>query len=306
MTVPSMGYAAQLGMDPSSTTATEKYEFLSESIGAERAIVNTAGMRGSRSEQIERIRQGIVTYGGSIVLAPSPTELRKLLPRILGAAEGSDTGFYTYALADTLPSFYVAVDRVTKVFLYSGVVVDKATFRSSAGSPLELTLDVEALTESIGNAGTFPALSVDGYPPFMHHDLTLTLSGSSVQCHEITLTIDNMLKKDRFGNSQTRTDLLPTGRKVTIQAVVPYTSDTIALYDTAAAGVSCDVKWSFGGAGDGAAGKDLHFLCQNVVFPANKTPVMTQKGDEITLTIEGQIYKSGSNNEISAKLDVVA
>jgi hypothetical protein len=299
-----MGYGVQLGMG-SASPVTEAYEIKSESLAGERQILNTAGMRGSRSEVLERLRQGVMTIGGAIVLEPSPTELRALLPRILGGSEGSEVGYYTYALAETLPSFYVAVHRVGgDLYTYTGCVVDSAVFRSVAGGPLELTLNIEALSEVV--SGSFPSLTIDAYPPFMHYDSTLTLNGSAVTALEVQLTIDNMLKKDRFVNSQNRTDLPPTGRKVTLRAVVPYTADTNALYDGGVAGITSDLKWTFGGAGDGAAGKSLHFTLQKVVFPARKSPAVGNKGDEITLLLEGQVYKTGSTAEVSAKVDVTA
>src|SRR4051812_33510927 len=103
---PSMGYKSQLGMG-STSTITEQYEFKSESLAAERTILHNPGIRGSRSRVIERKRQGTVSIGGQIALEPTLTELRALLPRILGGSEGSQTGYKDYALADTLPSFWV-------------------------------------------------------------------------------------------------------------------------------------------------------------------------------------------------------
>src|ERR1051326_6566137 len=82
---PTMGYAVQLGMNNNATStavaATEKYELISESLASQRNILNTAGMRGSRSQVLERIRQGTIAPGGTLTLEPTPNELRNLMPR---------------------------------------------------------------------------------------------------------------------------------------------------------------------------------------------------------------------------------
>jgi Phage tail tube protein len=302
---PSMGFKSLLGMGPTSTIV-EQYEFKSESLTTQRALVRNPGIRGNRSQVIERMRQGTATPSGSIVFEPTLPELRKFVPRILGAAESSQSGYYSYAISDSLPYFWTSIWRVAGLYTYSNCVVDSAVFKSSSGSPLELTLNIEALAEAVANPGTFQTgLSIDATAPMVHMDSTLTLNGAAVQCMEVELTIDNMLKKDRFVNSLTRTDLPPQGRVVTLKATVPYTSDTIALYDTGMTGVTADLIWSVGGAGDGSTGTDLHFLLQNVIFPANKSPHVPGH-DEITLTLSGQVYMTGGNNEISAKIDTTA
>jgi hypothetical protein len=241
-----------------------------------------------------------LTVGGQIVLEPSPTELSHLIPRILG---GTVSGI-TYSLTETLPTFVVSIDRVAKVYSYTGCKVDKAIFKSGPGQGLELTLDIEALTESIGNAGSFASLTIDAHPPFVFFDGVLTLASNPIQMQEFELTIDNMLKKDRFVNSQTRTDLPEIDRVVTLRCVVPYTSDTLSLYDGGAAGVTADLKFSVGGSGDGSTGTSLHFLLQNVVFPARKSPVAQSKEQEITLLLEGQVYKTSSSAELQVKVDL--
>lgn len=294
MTAPSMGYAGQLGMGPTATIA-EAYEFKSEGLATERTVIHTAGMRGSRSQVIERVRQGTAAPGGPIVLEPSPTELRHLMPRVLGGAEAG-AGPYTYALAETLTAFWVQIDRVAKVFTYANCYVDKATFKAGEGQPLELTLEVEALTESVGAAGSFQAgLTIDAAPPFVFFDGVLTLGGSAIPMREVELVIDNLLKKDRFTNSQTRTALPAMDRVVTLRATVPFTADSAALYDGGAAGVTSDLNFTNGA-------HVLHFLLQNVVFPAKKSPVVQRKDDEILMTLEGQVYHTGSTGEVSASI----
>lgn len=305
MAAPSMGYAAQLGMDASSATVTEAYEFTSETITMDQALAIQDGIRGSRARTIERVKAGIQTIGGSLTMNPSPAELRKLLPRILGGAETADTGFATYALAETLPSFYLVVDRVAKVYTYTGCYVDSAVFKSGQGQLLDLTMMIEALSESVGAAGTFPSLTIDTTTPFIFHEVVLTLGGTSIPCMELEITIDNMLKKDRFTNSQTRTHLPPMDRRVSIKATAEYTSTTTALYNTGVAGVTATAKFNYGGAGAGAAGKSLLFTFGNVIFPAKKSPAVGSK-DEITLVLEGDARKTSTTPEVAVALDYTA
>jgi hypothetical protein len=300
---PSMGFKSLLGMGPTSTIV-EQYEFKSESLASDRALVRNPGIRGSRSQVIERVRQGCLSPGGVIQFEPTLAEMRNFLPRIFGGAEVADSGYFAYAITDTLPYFWTSIWRVAGLYTYNSSVIDSATFHSSSGGPLDLSLAIEALTETIVNPGVFQSgLTIDAHAPLVHMDSTLTLNGSPVQVMDIEVHIDNMLKKDRFVNSITRTDLPPMGRVVTLKVTVPYTADTLALYDTGMAGVTADVIWSVGGAGDGAAGTDLHLLLQNVIFPAHKSPTVPGH-DEITLTLTGQVYMTGGNNEISAKIDI--
>ena len=157
----SAGSLCKLALEPldgAFDASSEPYEFVSETIRKRATIVDTGGIRGTRSHHAARTRAGAYEVGGTIVLHPSPADLDLLLPRILGTAESSDS----FALADSLENFYfgVMVDRVAKVFTYGGCYVDRATFRSSAGGLLELSLEIVGKTESVGNAGTFPALTL--------------------------------------------------------------------------------------------------------------------------------------------------
>src|SRR6185369_10952800 len=108
------------------------YEFLHESVRATRTILDTSGIRGTRSHAVERTRTGTYSVAGRIVLQPTPEELAHLLPRILGAAASGTN----YAVAETLPDFYLSIDRGAKVFTYAGCKIVKATFFGNEGSPI--------------------------------------------------------------------------------------------------------------------------------------------------------------------------
>jgi|SRR5579864_1389446 len=305
--IPSMAVLSQFGANAvtSSTpsAATKKYEWISATFSTDRELVNTSGIRGKLDDVIERLRNGKQTLDGNVKFQPTPTELRFWLPLILGGAESAQSGYASYALANSKPYFQVILDYVAKVYTWTGCKVDKAVFSSTKSQPLQMDLDICGLTETLGNAGTFASLTIAAEPPFVHFDSTVTLAGSAVQVESITLTIDNMLKKDRFVNSQTRTDLPETGRKIMLKLEIPYTSDTAALYDPGVGGVTCDLKWSLGGAGEGATGTDLRFVCGKFVAVPKKSPAIGAKADEILLVLDGQLLSVAEADPLSANLD---
>lgn len=290
---------AQLGMGTSSTVD-EVYEFVSEDFAMQQNLIAGHGIRGTRERVIDRVRQGLKMFSGSVVLEPTPVELRKLLPRCLGASE-SGSGPYSYAVADTIPSFYMSIDRIAKVFTYTGTKVDSWSFSSSPGQALRLALQLEALSESVGNAGTFPSLSYDTGGPFVHHDTDtgVLVGGTAIETAQIQITGSNALKKDRFNNSQTRTELPETDREIRVSLMVPYTSDTVSLYNGGTSGVDVVITYTNGGL-------SVAFTFGKVIFPANKSPTTGNKNDEVFLRLDGEALKSSSEPTISVALDTSA
>jgi hypothetical protein len=236
-------------------------------------------------------------------MQPGYTELTFLLQWILG---GTPTGTTpkTYPLGDSLQSRYVTIDRSDgangKVFTYTGVYVDKATFRAQQGELLELTLDLVGTDETIANAGTFPNLTLSTDYPFYFADLTLTANGSTWTTKDIEIVINNHLDKERFFNSLTRTAILPQDREVTI-TFNPSFGEAAALYNTGVGGIAVDATFAAGGAGGGAAGVSLDFSFPKVVFP-RVSPDVAGKTEEM-LPMRGVAKKSGSNLELSVLLD---
>ena len=157
----SMGHQSRLSLAAGGTAIgsyTEAYEFLTESLRKQLTIVDTAGLRGTRSHPAERTRDGTYAVGGGLQFHATPAMLDLLLPRILGANEATDV----FALAETLPEFDVLIDRVAKRFVYAGCQVNRATFRAAAGGPLELDLDVIGKTEVVSATANVGALTVNG------------------------------------------------------------------------------------------------------------------------------------------------
>ncbi len=264
-------------------SATEAYEFESESLASSRELIRTEGIRGTRLHPVERVVSGRLTPGGSIAMEPTATELLNLLPRCIAAPVGS-----TYTVGDTaLPYFQTIIDRVSRVWTYTGCKVDSAAFHASIGKPLSLTLNIEAINESVGAALTFGSLTINPTAPFVLFDGALTLDGTAYQFNDLSINVNWHLKKDRFVNSQIRTDLPSMDLSVECSFTLPATSDTIpSLYDTDVGGIAGTAIFSAGGA-------TLSFLMSGLIFPAEKQPAVGSK-DEITLKLTSEARRVGS------------
>jgi hypothetical protein len=300
---PSIGALGQFGICAAGGgAATTAFEFLEETLTSEREIIRTEGIRGTRLHPVERLRQGRQTPSGMVKLEPTYAELVTILPYIAAAAS-AQAGYNTYTPGDTVPvAFDAWIDRVAKVFVYNSCRTAKVTFKGGPGTPLSMAWEIEALSETVGNAGTFAALTISATPPFVFEDGVLTIGGATYQVIDFELVIDWVLKKDRFVNSLTRTDLPSTDLMITVKLVVPYTSDTVALYDGSVAGAAANINFTYLGAGGGAAGTNLKFDIAKIVFPAKKSPNVPNK-DEITLLLEGEAKKSGSVAPLIISLD---
>jgi hypothetical protein len=187
------------------------------------------------------------------------------------------------------------------VFTYTGCKVDQWSFSSSPNQALRLAMQIEALSETVGNSGTFPSLTYDTGAPFVHHDTSgaVSIGGTAYECASIQITGSNALKKDRFVNSQTRTELPETDREIRLSLLVPYTSDTVSLYNGGTSGVDVVITYTNGGL-------SVAFTFGKVIFPAAKSPVASNKNDEIMLRLDGEALKNSTEPTISVALDVSA
>lgn len=284
-----IGTLGKLGIGASSPV-TSWLDFQSETLKSKQEIFNGNGVRGTRSHTVERTRASIERVGGGISLIPNAAELAAVMEWIMG---GTPVGT-TYPLADTLPSREVCVDRVTKVFTYTGCKVDKATFKGSQGQALSLDLDVVGLTETIGNAGTFPALSLDVLTgPFMFSDCVITAGGTTLTPKDITIEINNMIDRDRFFNGLTMASVETVDREITFTCTLPY-GDQSTLYNAGSAGVQVVCTFTNGTV-------SVAFTMVKVVYPKDAPNIEGRK--EVMLPITGRAYKSGSTLELVTVLD---
>lgn len=273
-------------------TSSERYAFLSESIRKLGTIVESEGIRGTRSRHEVMTREGTYEVGGEIVLEPSPLDLDLWLPRILGAAESTDT----FALAETLPAFGVLVDREGGTFEYTDCKVNKATFRAGANGLVQLALDIFGVTEVTGTSA--PAVSLGtaaGNYPYIFHDGVLTLQSSARAMMDFELVIDNRLSR-RFTNSQTATDLTAQDRLITLRTTNPFTATEMsALYNQAVGGAAgtlvftngnCSTTFTFGKLQVPAESPSIRGK-QEVPLTLNMTARMTGSTRELVVTHDG-------------------
>jgi hypothetical protein len=274
-----MGFAAKVGMG-TALPVTEAYEFQDCDVGLRVEVQELGGVRGSRARKDDRVREVRKTVTGSLHLNPSVVDLRKLLPRILGAAETGGNP-YTYVPAETLPGFYLVIDRVQRVDTYDGVKVDKATFKGQEGGILDLTLALEGLSESVGAAGSFPAISPDcTNGPFTFKEGVLTLAGTPHYMKSLEVTVDNVLNKNRFFNSDTRLSLDPMDRLITVNVVLPWNTASTPIVNTADAAMTMSAVFTHGT-------QVFTISLAKLRCPAQPIPVRG-KNEELLLSLQGQ------------------
>lgn len=271
-------------------------EVVSCSIVANHTLIESDGIRGTRSRTAERVRRGLINVGGNVVMHFSPTELDALLPCIVGGTETTNV----FPLAETVPEFDWMVDTGAKVYDFENCKVDRAVFRSTPGQPLELELDIIGKTVVEGNSGTFPALTFDLDSMYVHSDATFTYdtssSGADYEVLSSELTIENSLGV-RFGNSTTATSIDAQDRRVTYSISTPWISsdgegsDSTNLYDVSS------VSGNDGQLAYVNGSQSLTFAFANMKLAPASTPIL-QGRQEITKDILYNVYKSGSTNEL--------
>ncbi len=282
----SMGHQAKAGIKEETTygtTVTVDYgiPFVSENVRAVGSIIERVGIRGTRQHIADDTRTGPTRVGGPLVIEPSPEDMAVLLPWLLGA----DASGTTYDLAETLQSFTFSVDRVAKVFVYGGCVIARASITGQVGSMLRWALDLIAQSETVNNAGTFPAITINATTPYIISDMTLTLGGSSRQCNGFELVIDNGIVADRFMNSLNIVDAPSEDQLIALTTTHPYTSTNTDLYAQALAGAAGTLALA-------TAGYATSFAFGTLQVP-RESPTVGSKA-EIMLPLSMMARKTGS------------
>lgn len=277
-----MGAQAQFGAG-SADPVTEKYELVSGDIRATDEHVRSNGITGTRSHFAARTRAGLKRVSGDFTLHPNVDELITWMPRVMGASS---------VLAETIDAWVASIDKVTKVMVYSGMMVSKATFSGQAGGPLTMALQVEGTDVTVNSAGTFPSLTISTVPHFMFHDCVISVGGTTYRFKSWQLEIDNVPDAERFLNSRTRISIPLKDRIVNVTLDAPY-GDNSALYalGTTGARVICTFT----------NGSDIAVFDNVLVqFPLDE-PALNGK-EEIMLPLRGQAGKSGSTAELVVTL----
>lgn len=263
-----------VGVASKMTIAGTAVEFSSESLARNEVLIDTAGIIGSRFHPSERVVQGQSSFGGSITLpGPNHTEITALLPYILGSGS---------VLTETLTDFTTEVERGAQKFSYANCKIGSATFSATVGGPLSLSLNIQALSETMTTATIATALSVSG-GPYILSELTLTLGGTEYKTDTFQLTINHALEAKYF-NSRTPTRLNETDCAVSWGLSVPWLSNS-ALYGLAVGGVAAVATFNNGT-------NTIEFSSSKLQVP-RQSPVNQGRG-EIMLPLQGIARKSGS------------
>lgn len=289
------GHGVKVAMDDSVTVIGDfdansvQYEVNSEDMKMVESHADSGGMRGTRSVVKDRVRSAQKAVGGSLVLNPTPIELDTLLPRILGAVEATDV----FALAETIPTFGVLIERVTNRFIYTGCYVDKAIFSGSQGQLVSLRLDLLGKTEIVSGTA-FPAAVpvIDSAQGYVYADTTYQLAAdtSATEVASWSIVIDNMLDPNHYMNSLTRTQIKPTGRMITLSMMIPYDANSVDLHAQAIAGAGGTLTLTNGLV-------STLFTFANLKSPAN-TPTFPQRTSEGMLNLSMRSYMSSTTREL--------
>lgn len=301
MAAPAMGVLARFGTNgntgTSAVAATIEYEFVSCGLGSERELIRTEGLRGTRLHTVSRQRQGRITPGGVVELEPAMGEWQTLLPLMISAVTAGPP--ITYTVLDTVPVAFQAVfDRVTDSRTFTGCRTSRVTFKSSPGQPLACSWEIEALTETASAGTPFAGLSPSNTPPFVFHDTDnagtsrCVLNSVAVPIHDWEMTVDWNLKKDRWVNSQTRTDLPSMDLTISTRFTMPHDTDTSAFYDlfTQASEVATGVAGTLTFT---KASTSIAFAWQGLLFPAQRSPTVPSK-DEIVMQTVSQSFRTAA------------
>ena len=233
-------------------------------------------------------------FGGPLELEPNAAELALLLPWCLGG-NATGTPAVNYALAETLQTRYVTIDRVSKVFTYAGCAINSARFSAMQGEPLKLSLDVVGQTETVAAAGSFPAVTESlATQPFILSDLVMTIGGTAVAMKKLDVTVNNHIDKNRFFNTNTLSGILANDRETTFETEIPYDTAYTAIYGSGASGVAVVATFTNGAV-------SMVMTMAAVSFPRRTPPVPNRA--EIMLTIRGEAEMTSTTKELSIVLD---
>ena len=255
-----------------------------ESLSEQAEIIETGGTRGTIYYNKERTREGLKRVSGSIQVPCSRIVLDALLPYITGGDEASNV----FPLEETNQEFVLMVDRGAKVYTYSGCRIARASFNGTSGQMLMLDLDIEAETETTGNAGTFPSLTFPTEKPYIMEDGVLTLQSSTREFSSFNLTINNTLDTERFENALTRYTIPKTACNITLATDHPWSTDVTDLEKQDLDGAAGTAVFT-----NGAASGDVLTFAMAAVQYANRTVTSPGQGT-MRYPLEGDVRSSGS------------
>ncbi len=189
----------------------------------------TQAITGNLQPYDERWDAGILRINHRVILEPTPQELDVLL-LLMGFAESPTD---TFTLGQSLTSFTLLVDMVTKVYTYTDTVIGRWRLQGRRGStPIRLILDMMGKARPTeGNAGSFSATARKTDAPIPFTRGTLTLDSTAREYNQFDLVCDFNVAS-QYNNSQVPTDLCPTNMQMALATSVPFDSTNLNLTKT--------------------------------------------------------------------------
>jgi hypothetical protein len=286
---PKPGYLAKLAFG-ATAGVDQPVDFLNENMVLNANILDPAGLRGTVAHAASRKRHAGRLASGDILMQPSAVEWSYLLPKILGGVPAGTS----YPLAEQLPAYYTALLRGETMFIYSGCRANSATITATKGATVQLTLNSIAVDRTKAPGAAFPPLTLDNVTqPLILEDLVVTINGNTIDCFEMTLSINNFVIP-RQVNSQTATAVYRTDRVISWDVLVPWGDDE-TLIDLAVGGVAILATFTYGGT-------SLSFSSPKVCIPPRDPPVAGR--EEITNRIIGDAgFNATPGDELIVTLD---
>jgi hypothetical protein len=268
---------------------TSAFEATSFGLESRRPHISANGLRGTRSQVAQRVIEGVEECDGPIVVMPNLTEAALLL-----AWGGFLNTSNVFTLTEALTSRYVVADKVTKVHTFSGVYVGRLGIRMVKNVPWEWTLGTVGQQRTIGNAGTFPAISLTEAPPLALHHMVVSLLGSARSVMEVNIGIDHALDV-QANNAAFNEQIEPGDRIISVGLTLPYTAANADLVEQSVEGdEAATAEATYGGL-------SADFAFGNLKFPRGAVPVQGKNG--LVLQLDGQAFMTGSTRELVITLD---
>lgn len=259
-------------------------------LGINLMLRDTNATRGTfNKDGTGRVRHSRTMITPHIHCEPSQAELLVLIPWVMGqAATGTTTK--TMSLSNTAYEHYVHWKPVAgEEVMLTGTVVDVGTFAASSGEPISVDLGLVARTYD-DTRSDFPSLTPDQTSqPFLLTDLSLSFDGSTVQCREFSVSVNNGIDRSRFLNSLTLTRTQKLQRSITVTLDVP-AGDNTGLWNEGIEGAAMVATFT-----NSAQSKILTFTLPDIRFPG-QSPTYPL-GQEGFLRIQGEAYRTSGNAE---------
>jgi hypothetical protein len=261
------GNSVEFYLDDVTYTA---FEFLEgTTLGANETFTDPNGVRGSRQHAAARVRRTQRSTSGTIVTAPSATELDKFLPWILGADESADA----FALAETVPARYVKTYRDGTKHLYDGLKVNRAVFSCAEGGVLGLSMDVLGVDEVTDGDATESDPIDDDAGPYVLADCVLSGASTQYAFRQISVEVNNALQV-KYNNSVTPSAIHATDLMVQVSLSLPY-GDASALYGSSVSGVTVVATFTNGN-------RSLALTMSGVAAPKQPLPIGQRSARDLT------------------------